>query len=378
MSEEPKASKAKKAGIIGAIVGLAAAGIAAGVGTQRYLVKRARKAEDDPYADEPFGILPYDTTATVTTTDGVKLYAEIEGAADAPLTAIFVHGFCLDMGTFHFQRRALTAAKLPVRAVYYDQPGHGRSDALPIPEYDIETLGASLGELIDAVAPKGPLVLIGHSMGAMTIMALAEQRPELFAERVKGVALLSTSSGGLSEVSFGFPKVISQLRRPLLPLVTGAARMTPSMIDRARRAAGDVAWLLTRRYGFGTAKPSPSVVSYVELMNTATPMQTVAGYLKTLMTHAREASLPVFSGGDVLIIGGAKDLFTPVTHTHRLAELMPQARLVVLPEAGHVAPLEFPDEVSGPLLAQLHRISEAVTAGPVKKLFSRRRKKSDQ
>lgn len=369
-------SSAKKAGIIGAIVGFAAAGVAAGFATQRYLVRKARDTADDPYVDEPFGLLPHDATATITTPDGVEMYVEIEGADDLPLTAVFVHGFCLDMGTFHFQRRALTAAKLPVRAIYYDQPGHGRSDVLPTPEYDIATLGEGLGAVIDTLAPKGPLVLIGHSMGAMTIMALAERRPELF-ERVKGVALLSTSSGGLSEVSFGFPKMISQLRRPLLPLVTGAARMTPSMIDRARKAAGDVAWLATRRYGFGTSKPSPSVVSYVELMNTATPMQTVAGYLNTLMAHEREGSLPVFAGGDVLIIGGAKDLFTPIAHSHRLAELMPHARLVVLPEAGHVAPLEFPDEVNGPLLAQLHRISEDVTAGPVKKLFTRRRKKTD-
>ena len=379
MSGDAKGGKAKKAGIIGAVVGLAAAGIAAGVATERYLVRKARNTDDDPYADEPFGLLPYDETATVTTADGVELYAEIvnpAGDAKAAVTAVFVHGFCLDMGTFHFQRRALTNAGLPVRAIYYDQPGHGRSGALPTAEYDIETLGTGLGGIIDALAPKGPLVLIGHSMGAMTIMALAQQRPELFAERVKGVALLSTSSGGLSEVSFGFPKVISQLRRPLVPLVTRAASMTPTMIDRARRAAGDVAWLLTRRYGFGTAKPSPSVVSYVELMNTATPMQTVAGYLKTLMEHSRADALTAFTGGDVLIIGGVKDLFTPIAHTHRLAELMPAARLVVLPEAGHVAPLEFPDEVSGPLIAQLHRISEAVTATPLRKLFHRRGRKS--
>ena len=38
-------------------------------------------------------------------------------------------------------------------------------------------------------------MLVGHSMGGMTIMALAEQRPELFAERVAGVALISTSAG---------------------------------------------------------------------------------------------------------------------------------------------------------------------------------------
>ena len=56
-------------------------------------------------------------------------------------------------------------------------------------------LGRDLDAVLRALAPDGPLVLVGHSMGGMTIMALAEQRPELFAERVAGVALLSTSAG---------------------------------------------------------------------------------------------------------------------------------------------------------------------------------------
>ena len=43
------------------------------------------------------------------------------------------------------------------------------------------------------------MVLAGHSMGGMSIMALARQRPELFGDRVVGVFLLATSAGGLVE-----------------------------------------------------------------------------------------------------------------------------------------------------------------------------------
>ena len=77
------------------------------------------------------------------------------------------------MGTFHFQRQML-AARGDYRIVAYDQPGHGRSGRLETGEYDLAVLGRTLRQVIDRTAPDGPLVLVGHSMGGMTIMAFAE------------------------------------------------------------------------------------------------------------------------------------------------------------------------------------------------------------
>ena len=356
MNEEPR-RRVRKAGLIGAIAGVAAAGLAAGVATERYLVNKARRDPTDPYADEPFGKLPADSVRMVTTPDQVSVRVEMvatERTIGHPdrvkATVVFVHGYCMDQGTFHFQRRALTESELPVRGVFYDQPGHGRSGELPITEYDTDSLADALDSVVRAVVPQGPVILVGHSMGAMTIMAYSRRYPEVFVERVAGVALLSTSAGGLDKVSFGAPRALARARRLLLPVLGRAVAMTPGTIDRVRKIAADLAWLLTRRYGFARPDPSPALVSYVEKMNTGTPIKTVLGFTKALLEHDEYESLAAFADVPVFISVGSEDLFTPAAHSVRLAELLPHARLQMIPQAGHVALLEIPEEVSPALM----------------------------
>ncbi|GAA4201294.1 alpha/beta fold hydrolase [Actinocatenispora rupis] len=358
MATPDRRRRARTAGLLGAVVGVAAAGVAGGIAVQKLLVRK-EKAGPDPYRDEPFDALPYDTETTVTTDGGVDLHVEVVEAPgrrkrSAP-TVVLVHGYALDMGTFHFQRRALTEAGY--RVVAYDQPGHGRSARAADGGYSIQALGSALWRVIEQVAPDGPLVLVGHSMGAMTIMALAEQHPQLFGRRgrVRAVALISTSAGKLSEVPLGLPNVLPRARARLLPVLAGAAKLTPGVIDRARGAATDVAYLLTRRYGFGGASPSPAVVAYVERMNERTSIEVIAGYLETLFTHSRYAVLSVLADTDVLVVAGDKDLFTPLAHAEEIARLLPTAELLVVPDSGHMALLEYPDVVNQALLALVER-----------------------
>ncbi len=333
--------RAKRVGLIGTVVGLAAAGVAAGVATERYLVRRHRRGED-PYADEPFDVRTFDEARVVRTDDGVDLYVEVVDG-DSALTLIFIPGFGLDMGTFYFQRKELAGS---YRCVFYDQPGHGRSGRLPKGDYTLEGLGAALRRVIEATAPTGRIVLIGHSMGGMTIMALAEQSPEIFADRVAGVVLIATSAGELDEVNFGLPEVVARFSRPLLPLLRTGGQITTGMIDRARKATGDLPWLLTRRYGFATEQPSSAMVSFVERMNASTPTDTVARYLRTLYAHSRLLVLNPLASMPVLLIGGDKDLLTPLAHSEDIVGVLPEAELVVVEHGGHVALLEQSEVVN--------------------------------
>ena len=115
----------------------------------------------------------------------------------APVTVVFSHGYCLSQDSWHFQRAALRgvvrtvllgpAQPRPLRRAARAQA----ADGVPV---TIDQLGRDLKAVIDAAAPEGPLVLVGHSMGGMTMMALADQYPELVRERVVGVAFVGTSS----------------------------------------------------------------------------------------------------------------------------------------------------------------------------------------
>jgi pimeloyl-ACP methyl ester carboxylesterase len=349
----------KTAGIVGAVFGLAAAGVATGIAVERAVVRRSKRGAD-PYADEPFDRLPYDEALTVTTADGTDIHVEVVEAGEPyprKPTVVFVHGFCLDMGTFHFQRTGL-AARGDYRMVLYDQPGHGRSGRLEQGEYELPALGETLRAVIDAAVPEGPIVLIGHSMGGMAIMAFAEIYPDLFEARVAGVALIATSGGLIDESKFGLPALIGRVGGPLLPLVNNATRLTGPAIDRARGAATDLAWLLTRRYGFGTRRPSPALVSYVEKMNARTSVDTVARYLRTLYTHARFPALAALARTPTLVIVGDKDMIIPMYHSETILKHLPDAEFVKVADSGHVVMLEHADLVNDTLFAFLDKVSE--------------------
>jgi pimeloyl-ACP methyl ester carboxylesterase len=349
--------RARKVGIVGAAVGVAAAGLATAFAVERVLVRKSLRAPGDPYAGEEFGDQPFDSELTVTAADGTDLHVEIvePKAPTTRPTVVFVHGFCLDMGTFYFQRKLL-ADRGEQRLVFYDQPGHGRSSRLESGEYDLAALGKSLAAVLDATVSQGPIVLVGHSMGGMTIMAFAELYPEWFGNRVVGVVLMSTSGGLVEKTKIGIPSLVARASAPLLPLVNGAARLSGGAIDKARVASSDLAWLLTRRYGFGDPRPSPSLVSFVESMNSRTSADTVAKYLRTLYTHARYPALAALRGTPTLVLVGTKDLITPVTHSEEILRHLPDAEFVKINNSGHVVMLENADEVDAALLPFLEKI----------------------
>ncbi|WBB74502.1 alpha/beta hydrolase [Micromonospora sp. WMMD1128] len=347
----PRGAAGKVAGLVGAAVGVAAAGLAAGVASERVLVRRLKNDPADRYAHEVFDRQRYDEAYELEMPDGTDIHVEVveptRPVAGHP-TVVLVHGFCLDMGTFHFQRKML-ADRGDYRVVAYDQPGHGRSGRLETGEYDLAALGRTLRRVLDEVAPEGPLVLVGHSMGGMTIMALAELCPELFGDRVVGTVLMATSGGLAAETKLVAPALLGRVGAPVLHMMSNATRYGGTVIDKARRSTSNVAWLLTRRYGFGTPKPSPALVSYVEMMNSRTSADTVTRYLRTLATHSRFPALAALAGTPVLVIVGDKDMITPVTHSEEIVRRLPEAEFVQIHDSGHVVMLEHADEVNAAL-----------------------------
>ncbi|MEO7193234.1 MAG: alpha/beta fold hydrolase, partial [Pseudonocardiaceae bacterium] len=142
---------------------------------RNHISERRRGAADLPHELPP--ALPPDREYTVTADDGVELSVEELDPADAgapELTAILLHGWTLDRRSWVFQRHDLAQSTAPrVRQVLYDHRGHGRSGRSPRSGHTIEQLSRDLHAVIRAAAPEGPVVLIGHSLGGMTIMALA-------------------------------------------------------------------------------------------------------------------------------------------------------------------------------------------------------------
>jgi pimeloyl-ACP methyl ester carboxylesterase len=251
-----------------------------------------------------------------------------------------------------------------LRMVFYDQRSHGRSGRAPAETVTIDHLGDDLYRVLAEVAPTGPVVLVGHSMGGMAAMALADRHPELFGPRVIGLALIATSTGRLSEVSFGLPAITARLRAPVMPLVLRTMRSRPGLIERGRKVGADLAWLLTRHYSFGSSDVSPALVDYVEGLIAGTPVDVVADFFPALTAHDRLGPLSRLTGLEILIVVGDKDLLTPEEHSRRMAQLLPHAELLVLDGAGHLVMMERPALVNLRLRAFLHRAYRAAATGP--------------
>jgi pimeloyl-ACP methyl ester carboxylesterase len=291
----------------------------------------------------------------VHTADGLRLHTEVSGDDHPDVTVVLAHGWTQSTQTWRYQVRDLPAAvDAPVRVVCFDHRGHGRSDGTPERDATVDNLADDLGRVIDAVAPRGPLVLAGHSMGGMAMMALAEQRPALFADRVAGALLVSTSGGGLNRVTLGLPRRMGARMRDRLPgLLAARARM---LSRRTRRRPPTIESQVVRRFLLG--RPMRDVDHRAVLDDlVATPADSMCGFFADLMRHDRMSVLAALEQVPTRVLVGDCDRLTPLPHAHRLAKAMPWAGLSVLPGAGHMLPLERDRAVTDALaaLAGAHR-----------------------
>ncbi|GLW96277.1 alpha/beta hydrolase [Microtetraspora sp. NBRC 16547] len=340
----------RKVGIAGAVVGAASAGAAAAAMAKRYAVGRIR-LRPDLEASEPFGEM-HGREAVLTTSDGVMIHAEIDGPEDAPLTVVLCHGYCLASDSWHYQRRDLRET---YRLVTWDQRCHGLSARAEPADCTIDRLGEDLALVVEELVP-GPCVLVGHSMGGMTIMALAERRPELFGEKIRGVALISTSAGKLAELTLGLPALVSKVVHKAVPSAVSLMRKRGALVDRGREVGNDVAFLAVRHLGFGDSRNvSPTVVDFVESMIRTTPSEVIADFYPALMSHDKLTALDVLNKIPTSIIVGERDWLTPLDHSRAIAAAVPTARLTTVPTASHLVQLESPAVVNDALRELLKR-----------------------
>ncbi|MGW0813468.1 alpha/beta fold hydrolase [Streptomyces viridiviolaceus] len=370
-------------GLAGIAIGVLAAGAATGVAIERLTVGRGmrRKARLALDSAGPYGALR-GTPGKAYADDGTELYYEVDDVdpeaesarprrrrlfgrkPPAPVTVVFSHGYCLNQDSWHFQRAALRGV---VRTVHWDQRSHGRSgrgvsqvrDGAPI---TIDELGRDLKAVIDAAVPEGPIVLVGHSMGGMTVMALADQFPELVRERVVAVALVGTSSGRLGEVNFGLPVAGVNAVRRVLPGVLKALGQQAALVEKGRRATADLFAGIIKRYSFASRDIDPAVARFAERMIESTPIDVVAEYYPAFNDHDKTEALARFAELPVLVLAGVQDLVTPSEHSEAIADLLSEAELVLVPDAGHLVMLEHPELVTDRLADLLVRAG-AVPAG---------------
>lgn len=306
---------------------------------------RRRRRIDDGLFELPGDVVHHE----LPTPDGGVVHA-IEMGSGRPL--VLIHGITLRCDVWAPQFHQLTDR---FRVIAVDLRGHGASKA-GRDGYGMARLAADLATLLEGLDLHDAIV-VGHSMGAMSVMQFCGDFSDVLAERVAGLVFVATRAHQV------MPPYIDRVARLLVGRGQGrvdSGRGLPNRIGVSTRIV---------RAAFGD-RPSPTAVRLVAEMGQSMAPEALVPSLAGLLDHDARVALRATRTPSLVIVG-TRDLLTPVPAARHLAHLLPDADFVVLPRAGHQLMQERPDELAELLDAFAARIvgsaatvAEAVADAP--------------
>jgi pimeloyl-ACP methyl ester carboxylesterase len=288
-----------------------------------------------------------------TSPDGTRLHAEVFGDDGSP-TIVLIHGWTEGIRLWAYVIPQLTARGL--RVVAYDLRGHGRSGRPPGGDFSLARFGDDVEAVLAAAGGPAELTVVaGHSLGAMSIAAWAERHD--VRARVSGAALLDTALGGVIAGNLVFPKPqlpVSVREAIARHLFLGSTAPIPDI-------SSPIGHAMIRYFAFGP-QASPGQVAFYERMLIECPPDVRSGAGLAMMDMDLYQALERLTV-PTLVVVGELDRLTPPAQARRIAEELPQlTELIVLPQTGHMGPLERPAELSNALAELALNVSAAPVA----------------
>lgn len=307
----------------------------AGFAAQRAALNRRRR--HDPEAGENFGSRRGERSRFIDLDDGARIFVEEVGPQRAKKGVVFAHGSVLRTDVWHYQMDGLVGHRL----VFSDLRGHGLSQPKGEGAYSLATLAHDLLATIDAVGLQ-EAVIVGHSVGGMVALELCKTHPELLGTKIKGLVLVNTTYGPVTETLIG-SGVIARFerltRRPLDAL--GKQHQRIERFRKLVRPSDAIFWGVALA-AFGP-EASPKQIDFTYDMLSETSAETIFDLVRSYRDHDMADHL-----GDVtvpaLVIGGTHDRLTLPKASRYLAEHLPKAELHILDRCGHMSMLERHEE----------------------------------
>jgi pimeloyl-ACP methyl ester carboxylesterase len=287
------------------------------------------------------------TGQTLVSPTGSRLHVEVHGPDDAP-AVILTHGWGLDGTIWFYLRRELSKR---FRVIVWDLPGLGRSRAANGAAIDLSHFAVDLKTVLTLA--KAPAVLVGHSIGGMTIQTLIRDHPSVASGEVAGLVLVNTTYTNPLTTMVVSP-LARALRWPVLePLLRLAIWLQPLAWLSAWQSYLSGAAHLANRIGFAS-RVTRSQLEQTTLLATRNPPAALArGNLAMFRWDAdgalREIRTPT------LILAGDADLVTKAEASRTLAGAMPGASLEIIDDANHMGFLERADAYNAQIAAFCER-----------------------
>ncbi|GAB3129778.1 alpha/beta hydrolase [Tsukamurella serpentis] len=325
--------------VVGALGALGAGAAAVAAGVTAYALSAPKVPANAKLIEDYDG--PHEDSFVVSG-DGTRLHVRSWGTVGGPL-AVFVHGWSCNVSSFPRQVEHLVARGYRVHC--YDQRGHGQSDPGAF-AYSASVLADDLHAVLGSVIPDGErALLVGHSMGGLTVMAWADKYPDEVAGRIHHAVLMSTFA---SEPIANFVGAT-----PLAALTRVAPRLTAKVGDAFLGAPVKVRHnrlqTAVLRYSALCGYSSYGAVKYTEDMVTACPTDVRSEWGHVLAGADVTEGLRKISVPTSVAVGQFDHLTPPVDAEAIAAELKIAGnldRFAVIRDAGHMLPIEQPEKVN--------------------------------
>src|SRR6478735_10008136 len=288
---------------------------------------------------------------SVTTADGLALVTRQLGPEVADVTVILLHGLLGDTHSWRCQTSHLTSRHPAIRVIAYDQRGHGRSGRGCALSNTLGQLASDLDAVIDATTPTGHIVLVGHSMGAMTILQYLQHHESRNTDRITGVGLIATAAADITRYGLG---------RLLATRLAGGACALAAHIPASAEAVRTSAVRATEPIWRPVTKKAPTLAALIN----APQLPILAGFLASISHFEGTAAYRTLSRTPTLIMCGTVDWVTPPHHSAAIAAAVSAAEFVDVRGAGHMLMIDRPDVVNDRLDALLERVRRELAPRP--------------
>lgn len=303
--------------------------------------------------DGEYGLKP-DREGVLTVEDGgerINVHWYELGPEDPDaVTVVYVHGFNIAAEEFFLQTEDV--AGHGVRQLLLDLRGHGQTGKVDPELLTIDAGADDVAAVMRERNVRGPAIVVGHSLGGPISLSMMRRYHHEF--NLAGSVQISSAVEPFTVQ--GLPQILAG---PIGRFIEGVVAVTPHFAEGVRQVVTDMLTPILA-LGFYFRPMSYQLVQVHAAMIRETPLETYAGYFEDLLHHSELDAGEVLSTIPGYILVGDHDAVTPVSQSAKLHEIWPHAYMQVLPESGHMPPLDAPGAVSTAINRLIQRITEDV------------------